>query len=56
MLLICRFQGADRFFARVVQVFPFDGPPAFGVYVGGEPDAQAHLVMDFTGYFIPVAG
>lgn len=37
----------------VVQVEPLDTPqPEFGLYVGGAAGAEAHIIIDITGYYI----
>ncbi len=37
----------------VVQLEPADYGTVYGVYVGGAPGAQAHIIIDITGYYIP---
>lgn len=32
----------------------FDDPGALGVFLGGAPGAKAHVVIDITGYYMPV--
>ena len=31
----------------------FDAPAALGIFVGGEPGAKAHVIVDITGYYMP---
>lgn len=33
----------------------FDDPGAIGVHLGGLPSAKAHVVLDITGYYMPLA-
>ncbi len=33
----------------------FDDPGAVGVYLGGTTDAKAHVILDITGYYMPIA-
>lgn len=37
----------------VVQLEPADYGTVFGVFVGGAPNAQTHIIIDITGYYIP---
>jgi hypothetical protein len=32
----------------------FDEQGALGVYVNGSTDAASHVIIDITGYFVPV--
>ncbi len=51
------WSGADQTVANsgvAILTDAFDDPGALGIWVGGAPDAKAHVVLDITGYYMPV--